>query len=126
MQMLVEETNRYYHQYLETIAEGRSPLPDVTILEMYLFVSIVLQVGPKRQTERLLVHTRTVLYGILQKQDRFLHILRFLHFSDHRNEPDKTDENYDRLWKMRTIFDKLNDAYAKTDCIYQRKTNVLG
>jgi hypothetical protein len=30
-----------------------------------------------------------------------------------KNEPDKTDENYDRLWKMRTSFDKLNDVYAK-------------
>jgi hypothetical protein len=47
------------------------------------------------------------------KRDRFLHILRFLNFSDNRNEPDKTDENYDRLWKVKTIFDKLNDAYAK-------------
>jgi hypothetical protein len=47
------------------------------------------------------------------KRYRFLHILRFLHFSDNKNKPDKTDENYDRLWKMRTIFDKLNDAYAK-------------
>jgi hypothetical protein len=45
MQLLVEETNRYYHQYLEAIAEGCSALPDMTIPEMYLFVSIVLQMG---------------------------------------------------------------------------------
>jgi hypothetical protein len=42
------------------------------------------------------------------KQNSLFHILRFLHFSDNRNEPDETDENYDRLWKMRTIFGKLN------------------
>jgi hypothetical protein len=24
------------------------------------------------------------------------------------NEPNKTEENYDRLWKIRIIFDKLN------------------
>jgi hypothetical protein len=29
------------------------------------------------------------------------------------NEPGNTDENNDRLWKMRTIFHKLDDAYAK-------------
>jgi hypothetical protein len=29
------------------------------------------------------------------------------------NEPDKTDENYKRLWKMRAIIDKPNDSYAK-------------
>jgi hypothetical protein len=47
------------------------------------------------------------------KWDRLFHILRFLHFSDIRNEPDNTDKNYDRLWKMRTIFDELSGAYAK-------------
>jgi hypothetical protein len=30
-----------------------------------------------------------------------------------KSESDKTDKNYDRLWKMRTIFDELSDAYAK-------------
>jgi hypothetical protein len=118
MQLLVEETNRYYRQYLETIAEGRSPLPNMTILEMYLFVSIVLQMGHD-QRDRLKDYWSTLeqffmaFYRNTMKRDRFLHILRFLHFSDNRNEPDKTDENYDRLWKMRTIFDELNDAYAK-------------
>jgi hypothetical protein len=33
--------------------------------------------------------------------------------SDNKNESDKTDKNYDRLWKIRTIFDKLNDENAK-------------
>jgi hypothetical protein len=41
------------------------------------------------------------------------HILRYLHFTDNRDEPDKRDDNSDRLWKMSTIFDILNDAYAK-------------
>jgi hypothetical protein len=27
------------------------------------------------------------------------------------NQPHKNDK-YDRLWKMRTLFDQLNDAYA--------------
>jgi hypothetical protein len=47
------------------------------------------------------------------KQDTFFHIQRFLHFSGNKNEPDKTDKNYDKLWKMRTIFDKLIVTYAK-------------
>jgi len=45
-------------------------------------------------------------------RDRFLHILRFLHFADNSKRPDE-DEEYDRLWKVRTVFDKLNEAYAK-------------
>ena len=47
------------------------------------------------------------------KRDRFCHIRRFIHFSDNKNEPDKTDKNYDQLWKMRAIFDKLSNLYVK-------------
>jgi len=43
----------------------------------------------------------------------FFHIWRFLHFSDNRNKPDKADENYESLWKIRSVFDKLGDPYAK-------------
>ena len=45
-------------------------------------------------------------------QDRFLHILRFLHFADNSQRPDEGEE-YDRLCKLRTVFDTLNVAYAK-------------
>jgi len=45
-------------------------------------------------------------------QDRFLHILRFLHFADNSHRPDEGEE-YDRLWKLSTVFDQLNEAYAK-------------
>jgi len=45
-------------------------------------------------------------------QDRFLHILHFLHFADNSQRP-AVGEEYDRLWKLRTVFDKLNEAYAK-------------
>ena len=44
--------------------------------------------------------------------DRFLHILRFLHFADNSQRPEEGEE-YDRLWKLRTVFDKLNEAHAK-------------
>jgi len=45
-------------------------------------------------------------------RDRFLHILHFLQSADNSQRPDKGEE-YDRLWKLRTVFDKLNEAYAK-------------
>ena len=47
------------------------------------------------------------------KRDRFLHILCFLHFKDNRNEPDMRDENSDRLWKVRYMFDILNQKFLK-------------
>jgi hypothetical protein len=36
-------------------------------------------------------------------RDRFFHILIFLSFSGSTDECDKTDKNYDLLWKMRNI-----------------------
>jgi hypothetical protein len=52
-------------------------------------------------------------YSNTMKRDRFLHILTFLHFTDNTNEIDKNAENYDRLCKIRDVFDMLNNAYAK-------------
>jgi len=42
-----------------------------------------------------------------------LHILRYLHFTDKRNEPDRTDENFDSLWKIRDLFESLNATFSK-------------
>ena len=41
------------------------------------------------------------------------HILRFFHFCETKKEPDKTDDSYDDLSKMRTVFDNLSDSYSK-------------
>src|SRR5215469_8457380 len=49
----------------------------------------------------------------MMNRDRYLHILRYLHFTDNRNEPDRADENFDRLWKIRDLFEILNDTFSK-------------
>jgi len=54
----------------------------------------------------------TPFYGKTMTRDRFLHILRFLHFADNSWRPDPGEE-YDRLWKIRTYFDTLNQDYPK-------------
>jgi len=51
-------------------------------------------------------------YGETMTRDRFLHILSFLHFVDNSKRHNEGEE-YDRLWKLRAVFDKLNKAYAK-------------
>jgi hypothetical protein len=43
--LLVVETNRYYHQYLDRLDDGPSPRPDMTDFEMFLFLGIVIQMG---------------------------------------------------------------------------------
>jgi hypothetical protein len=55
----------------------------------------------------------TPFYNNMMKYDRFLHVSRALHFCDSRNQPDKTDMNYDRLWYIRSVFDMLSDTCGK-------------
>ena len=40
--LLVRETNRYYHEYLDRRDETPNPLPDITNPEMFLFLGIIL------------------------------------------------------------------------------------
>jgi len=47
------------------------------------------------------------------KWNQYLHILGDLHFIDNRNEPDRTDEYFDRLWKIRDLFEILNGTITK-------------
>ena len=41
-----------------------------------------------------------------------MHIPQFLHFADNSRRPDPGEE-YDRLWKIRTVFYTLNQADPK-------------
>ncbi|PNF23240.1 hypothetical protein B7P43_G18268 [Cryptotermes secundus] len=116
--LLVEETNRYNHQYLDRLEDGTSPRPDVTESKMFLFLGIIIQMGHDiRDTLKDYWSTAeqfaTPFYSNTMKRDRFLHILRFLHFADKSTETDRNVHSYDRLRKIRTIFDTLNDAYQK-------------
>jgi hypothetical protein len=45
IRLLVEETNRYYNEYLNKLEDGPSPRPDVTDSEMFLFLGIIIQMG---------------------------------------------------------------------------------
>jgi len=81
------------------------------------FVALALQMGHKLKDTlhdywSRLRQLHSPFYGETMAQDRFLHILRFLHFADNSQRPDEGEE-HDQLWKLRTVFDKLNEAYAK-------------
>ena len=62
-------------------------------------------------TGRDLRQLHNPFYCETMTRHRFLHILRFLHFADNSQRPDKGEE-YDWLWKLRTVSDKLKEAYA--------------
>jgi len=94
--LLVVETNWYYHDHLDRLDEGPSPLPDVTEAEMLVFLALTLQMGHCVQDKlkdywSRAEHFHTTFYGNAMKRDRFFHILCFLHFTD-------KDQNLQTKW----------------------------
>ena len=92
-------------------------LPDITLPDIMTFTALALQMGHTLK-DSLHDHWSGIrqlhnpFYGETMTWDRFLHILHLLHFADNSQRPDKGEE-YDRLWKLRTVFDKINEGYAK-------------
>jgi len=56
-------------------------------------------------------HYFTLFYSKTMVHDRFFHIIRFHHFENNDNPPNRDDPRYDRLWKIRNIFDTLNNKF---------------
>ena len=119
-QIILEETNRYCHQYTaskNTTSASAQP-PDITIGEIYTFFAIIIQMGHDQRGSLKDYWSReeqycTPFYSNVMARDRFFHILRFLHFEDNDNPPSRDDPDYDRLWKIRKIFDTLNNKFCE-------------
>jgi len=115
--LLVEQTNLYYPQHLDRQAGPSRQLPDITLPDIMTFTALALQMGHIMKDTlhdywSRLKQMHTPFYGETMTRDRFLHTLQFLHFADNSQRPDPGGE-YDRLWKIRTVFDTLNQAYPK-------------
>ena len=114
--LLVVETNRYYHQFLENSDDRPSPEREVTETEMFAFLALTLQMGHTVQSRledywTKMEQLRTPFYGQMMSRARYCHILRFLHFMDNnRNGVDRTD---DRLWKIRDLFEITRTNFSK-------------
>jgi hypothetical protein len=82
MQLLLEETNICYHQYLETVDEVCCPQPNVTTSSEPVLVYYCADGSQlKTQTKRLLVYARIVLYGLLRKNNELRQILPYTEIS---------------------------------------------
>jgi hypothetical protein len=85
--LLVVETNRYYHQFLDNFEDGPAPQCDVTEAEMFAFLALTLQMGHTVQ-DRLedywskMKQLCTPFHEQMMARARYCHILCFLHFMD--------------------------------------------
>jgi hypothetical protein len=64
--------------WILSLDEGWSPLPDVTLQEMYSFVGVILQIGHDiRETLSVLEYIRTIQYVFLRKDDGTKQVLPY-------------------------------------------------
>jgi hypothetical protein len=84
--------------------------------EICHFIALLIQMGHDRHMMKGYWLTNkpyyTPLYLEIMKCDQFLHILRFLHFKNNDNPPDRTTAVYDRLWKIRKMFDYISNIIS--------------
>jgi hypothetical protein len=112
--LLADETNHYYRQYLDTLDKRHSPVPDITESDMLL--DMIIQIGHDvsdslKDYWAVREQFLKLFYSKTMTHDRFLHILWYLHFANNQNTNNNSDPQYDRLWKIRCIFDIINDAF---------------
>jgi hypothetical protein len=92
--------------------------PDITVEEMYRFLGLIIQMGHVQYHSLKDYWSReqlycTPFYSNVMVRDRFFHILRFLHFKNNDDPPNRDNPDYDRLWKIQKIFDTLNNRFCE-------------
>jgi hypothetical protein len=85
---------------------------------MFLFLALILKMG-HNQHDTLKEYwsgdpmCHAPLYSHVMRRNKFFHILQFLYFENNENNPDRNRDDYERLWKLRRVFDYLNTRFAE-------------
>jgi len=85
---------------------------------MYKFFGLIIQMGHDQHHSLKDYWSReeqysTPFYSNVMARDRFFHILRFLHVENNDDPPNHDAPDYDGLWKIRKIFDALNNKFCE-------------
>ncbi|GFQ75864.1 piggyBac transposable element-derived protein 4 [Trichonephila clavata] len=124
LSVLVEETNRYAFDVLNLHGETsdkrnhESSWKPTNKNEILKFLGLILLMGHIEKysiqdhwtTNNLM---ETPFFKEVRPRYRFLMILKFLHFSDNSLKEIRDSPTYDRLWKMRKIFDCFNRTFKE-------------
>ena len=114
---IVEETNRYAEQFmaaniLKPFSRARQWRPtDRTEIKAFFAIHLLMGLNKKSTlasywtTDPLM---KTPFFRAIFPRDRWLLILKFLHYNNNENQPPRADPNRDRLFKIRPLLDHLN------------------
>jgi hypothetical protein len=91
----------------------------ISVTDLYAFVAVIGETGHDRKPSMKLCWTKDELYGVpfcssVMPRDRFLTILKYLHFADSENlSTQDRRSRLDRLWKITQICDILNSKFLE-------------
>lgn len=118
MQLIVSETNKYYAYMMEhadyTPQSRVHRWSDTNADEMYVFFALLLLM-PHCKKHVVTDYWKadpmipTPIFTRFMQRDRFLLLLRFLHFADNSNDRGGDD----RLWKVRDVMQMVIDGFKK-------------
>lgn len=124
VQHIVEETNKFFHFIMKNkVLKQHSKLKkwkETSVNEMYTFFALTLLMAHQKKnnikdywsTSPLLL---SPIFGKMMSQDRYLIILRLLHFCDNQNQVQGN-----RLFKIDTIIESLRIKFRSVFKPYQK------
>ncbi|XP_027229857.2 piggyBac transposable element-derived protein 4 [Penaeus vannamei] len=124
MGFLCERTNmsqKYKHDRDPTPSSGKMQRwHDTSVGELYVFFALLMLMGHIRKhvlKEYWILNdiTATPVFAKYMPRDRFLSLLRFLHFADNSHP-----NGDDRFWEIRECFTMLKERFAKFFHPFQR------
>lgn len=124
MDFLCEQTNmsqKYKHDHDPTPSSGKMRRwHDTSVGELYVFFALLMLMGHIRKhvlKEYWILNdiTATPVFAKYMPRDRFLSLLRFLHFADNSHPNDN-----DKFWEIRECFTMLKERFAKFFHPFQR------
>ncbi|KAJ8305677.1 hypothetical protein KUTeg_016222, partial [Tegillarca granosa] len=133
--LFVEETNRYYKQYiykiggveyLKKFARSRK-WTDVSHAEMKVFIGMLLDIGLVRLPDYDCYWSKDSMiflkgFTSLMPRDMFLNILTFFHVANNENELPRDHPNYDPTYKISNLANGYHvycDNYFTSPTLFQ-------
>jgi len=117
VQHIVDETNKFYHFVISnkeiTVNSKLNRWTDTNVDEIYSFFAVCLLMSHVKKNKIKEYWTTffllsTPAFGSIMSQDRFLLLLRLLHFNDNKNQI-----KGDRLYKITPIIETLRKKFKK-------------
>ncbi|CAC5412379.1 unnamed protein product [Mytilus coruscus] len=112
----ITETDRYANkQILEHPDENRSPWVTPTTEEMRAFLGLCFLMGINVKPDIKSYWTTDVIlethyFGKVMKRDRFMQIMRYIHFSNSEQAPPPGEPNYTALYKIESLMNMFTDS----------------